>query len=109
MAKRNDSCPCGARNSEGLSVKYKKCCLKWHNMGWPSPPRNGLPSDPKPCGRSLGMTEGPPGVWKDRWMIEKSGNYRQIWDKVYDDEYGVERVKTVKSWYSVYRKGELGE
>lgn len=24
---RNDPCPCGAKNSNGIPVKYKKCCL----------------------------------------------------------------------------------
>ena len=25
---RNDPCPCGAKDEEGKSIKFKKCCLE---------------------------------------------------------------------------------
>ena len=40
-------------------------------------------------------------------MIEKSGNYRQEYERIVKDEFGVERLEITRSWYSVYRPGEI--
>ncbi|MCZ6674225.1 MAG: SEC-C metal-binding domain-containing protein [Verrucomicrobia bacterium] len=90
---RNGPCTCGS------GKKYKKCCSKWHLLGLSSPPQNGLPVCPK--GTSLGIMEGPPGVFKERFLMEEPGNYiwcEATWDKV-TGEF-VER----RGWYTVKRR-----
>jgi len=67
--------------------------LKWHKMGLPSPPDNGLPNAPKFSGQSLGIIAG-----KERWMVEGSGNF--IWYEIWKNpETG--RMEERRGWYTV--------
>ncbi len=93
MANRNDPCPCGR---EG---KYKKCCLKWHRLGWPSPPNNDLPVEPKPPGPLAFVLNGRPRYWGT-----EPGNYRQHGFKVYTDEFGRRVEEEIRSWYTVRKR-----
>lgn len=104
-ADRNGPCPCGS------GQKFKKCCLKWARRGLPSPPRNGLPNDPRPPGRALGVIGGGPldVPYKQRWAIEKSGNYIWFDTRVIRDDAGnIVRYEDRTGWFTLRRPASKG-
>lgn len=95
MSSRNDPCACGS------TQKYKKCCLKWHRTGLPSPPKNDLLTNPRPPGRSLGIIAGRP-----RWLIEEEGNY--IWYEAFRDQVTGE-IEERRGWFTVRRREKISK